>query len=142
MFAPPRLSVCVLVAALAALASLPYTLNNVAVSYEYKGEFDKADTLIREALAVEERVHGKKSPNYGDLLRTFASIRDEQGRRAEADSLIRESVSVLRAALGPNHANYLRALNMRATLRYVANDMRSAAAASREVTQSIGKGTR
>ncbi len=122
------------------LASLPYTLNNVAVSYEYKGEYAKADSLVQEALGIEARLHGKESPNYGDLLRSLASIRDESGQQHEADSLIRESVRIMRITLGPDHPNYLRALNMRATLRYAANDMRTAASAAREVTLSIGRG--
>ncbi|MBV6521212.1 MAG: Serine/threonine-protein kinase PknD [Gemmatimonadaceae bacterium] len=124
----------------ASLEAFPYSLNNVAVSYQYRGEFAKADSLVREALGVEARVHGKTSPNYGDLLRTLASIRDESGKGEEADSLIRESLRVLRASLGPNHANYLRSLNMHAMLRYGANDLHEAVAAAREVTAAIGNG--
>lgn len=121
-------------------ASLPYSLNNMAVSYAYKGMFAKADSFVQEALAIEARLHSKESPNYGDLLRSLASIRDDLGKQAEADSLIRESIRILKSTLGPTHANYLRALNMRAMLRYTANDMPAAVEAAREVTGAIGKG--
>ena len=122
------------------LAALPYTLNNVSVSYQYKGDFARAETLLVEALAVEARVHGRGSANYGNLLRNQASVRDEQGDRLGADSLIRESIRLLRATAGPHHAEYLRSVAMLAQLRYAANDMPGTVAAAREVAGEIGKG--
>lgn len=119
---------------------LPYTLNNVAVSYQYRGEFAKADSLMIEALAVEERLHGRKSVNYGNLLRNLASVRADLNKQSEADSLIRESIAILRATVGEHHTEYLRSVSMLAQLLYQWNDMRGSVVASREVVAEIGKG--
>ncbi len=124
----------------AAQQHLPYTLNNVAVSYQYRGEYAKADSLMIEALAVEERLNGRKSVNYGNLLRNLASVRADLNKQSEADSLIRESISILRTTVGEHHTEYLRSVSMLAQLLYQWNDMRGSVVASREVAAEIGKG--
>ncbi|MCC6930339.1 MAG: tetratricopeptide repeat protein, partial [Gemmatimonadaceae bacterium] len=124
----------------ASRVSLPYTLNNLAVALMYRGEYEKADTLMREALAVEASVHGRKSPNYGSLLRGYADLHDQMGERATADSIVHESMRVLEASVGPHHTEYLRAVTLLAQLRYTANDMRGTVEAARRVVPEIGKG--
>ncbi|MBK7832715.1 MAG: tetratricopeptide repeat protein [Gemmatimonadetes bacterium] len=124
----------------ASMSTLPYALNNLAVSYEYKGEHARADSLMREALAVERRIRGPESVYAGNIMRAYASLRDDMGDRAGADSLMRESLRILRAALGPTHADYLRTVSMLAQLRYSANDMEGTITYAREVAAQIGKG--
>ena len=121
------------------LAGLPYTLNSVAVSYTYKGELAKAESLTVEALEAEARVHGRESFNYGSLLRAYSSLLDDLGQRARADTMIRESMRVLRATAGAGHSEYVRSVAMLAQLRYTANDMPGTIAAAREVVGEIGK---
>jgi len=120
--------------------SLPYTLNNLAVAYMYRGEREKADTLMREALAVEASVHGRKGPNFGSLLRGYADLRDQMGAHAEGDSLIHESIRVLEASVGVHHTEYLRAVSLLAQMRYMANDMQGTIDAARRVVPEIGAG--
>ncbi|MEP7380823.1 MAG: serine/threonine-protein kinase [Gemmatimonadota bacterium] len=122
------------------LASLPYTLNNLSVSYQYQGDFARAESLAVEALQVEARVHSSHSSNYGNLLRNYASIRTDLGDPAAADSLIRESIRLLLSTAGPHHAEYLRSVSMFAQLRYEANDMPGTVVAARVVVAEIGKG--
>ncbi|MBK6458817.1 MAG: serine/threonine protein kinase [Gemmatimonadetes bacterium] len=124
----------------ASMSTLPYALNNLAVSYEYKGDHARADSLMREALAVERRIRGPESVYAGNIMRAYASLRDDMGDRAGADSLMRESLRILRAALGPAHADYLRTVSMLAQLRYSANDMEGTITYAREVAAQIGKG--
>jgi eukaryotic-like serine/threonine-protein kinase len=124
----------------ASLSSLPYALNNVAVSLTYKGDYARADSFMREAMEVERRIRGRESMYAGNLLRAWASLKDEMGERAVADSLVRESVRILRIALGPTHADYLRSLAMLAQLRYTSNDMQGTIDVARDVEAQIGKG--
>jgi hypothetical protein len=124
----------------ASRAALPYTLNNLSVSYQYKEDFARAESLAREALEAEAGVHGRRSFNYGSLLRNLASVLDERGKGGAADSAVRESMAVLRATAGPEHPEYLRSVNMLATLRYQADDMPGTVAAAREVAAAIGRG--
>lgn len=122
----------------ASLASLPYTLNAVAVSYTYQGKFAAAESLLVEALQVEAQVHSATSFNTGSLLRSYASVLDEMQQRDKADTLIRRSIKVLRDAAGPTHNEYLRSVSMLAQMRYTANDMPGAVTAAREVIANIG----
>lgn len=122
----------------ASLASLPYTLNSVAVSYVYRGEFAKAETLLLEALQTEARVHTDSSYNTGSLLRSYASLLDEMQQPAKADSLARRSIAVLRRTAGATHYEYLRSVALLAQLRYGASDMPGTVAAAREVMAQVG----
>ena len=124
----------------ASLSSLPYALNNLSVSYSYKGDYPRADSLMREAMEVERRIRGPASMYAGNMLRAWASLKDEMGERAVADSLVRESIRILRVALGPTHADYLRSLAMLAQLRYTSNDMPGTIEVAREVEAQIGRG--
>jgi len=124
----------------ASLSTLPYVLNNLSVSYSYKGEFVRADSLMREAMDVERRIRGPQSVYAGNLLRTWASLTDEMGDKVLADSLVRESIRILGATLGTGHADYLRAVAMLAQLRYTANDMPGAILYGRQVASEIGRG--
>ncbi len=122
------------------LSALPYTLNSVSVSYAYKGEFAKAESLVVEALEAESRVHGPASFNTGNLLRSYASLLDDMGQQARADTLIRRSVDILTAAAGPSHYETLRSRSTLAQMRYTVNDMPGTIAEARRVVAEIGRG--
>ena len=126
----------------AGLFSMTYSLNNLAVTHTYQGEFARAESLLREAVAVHARCCGQAAPTYAELLKSLGSVIDQAdpARHAEADSLAAEAVARLREALGPTHANYLRAVNNLAELRYTAGDARSAATLAAEVVAAIGGG--
>ncbi len=122
------------------MAGLPYTLNNLSVSYTYLGDFDKAAELAREALDAEIRASGHKTANYGNLLRNYASVLDEQKKFSEADSVIRESMDLLRSTVGAGHTEYIRSVNMHSMLRYRVDDMLGAIKSAREVVAAVGGG--
>jgi len=120
------------------LEALPYTLNALAVSYQYKGNFAKAETLLTEALDVERRVHGPESVNYGELLRARASIIVDLGRPDAADSAVMQSIAVLRRGVGPTHPSYLRSVFLAAEMRYNRGDVAASVDLAREVVTQIG----
>jgi eukaryotic-like serine/threonine-protein kinase len=124
----------------ASLSTLPYVLNNLAVSYTYKGELARADSLMHEAMEVERRIRGPESVYAGNILRAWGSLKDDMGEKGVADSLVRESIRILGVTLGTRHADYIRSVAMMAQLRYTANDMPGAIAYGREVAEAIGKG--
>lgn len=121
------------------MASLPYTLIGVAVSYAYQGRLAAAESLVIEALDTEARVHGPESFNTGSILRMYASLLDDMDQPERADSTIRRSIAVLTRVAGPTQYETLRSKAMLAQLRYSDNDMQSAIAAAREVLPEIGK---
>jgi len=120
------------------LDALPYTLNALAVSYQYKNNLAKAESLLVEALDVEQRVRSTTSVAYGELLRGLASVIADRQRPAEADSVIEESIVVLRKAVGGSHPSYLRSVYAAAELRYVHGDLTRAIAGAEEVVAQIG----
>lgn len=121
-------------------ADLPYTLNSLAVSHQYREEYREADTLIGEAIQIHRQTQPGPSVIYGDLLRSRASIAVELGRPAFADSLVKESVSVLRDVVGATHPNYLRSVYLDAELRYGRGDVTGAGTGAEEVVRQIGTG--
>jgi serine/threonine-protein kinase len=121
-------------------ADLPYTLNSLAVSHQYREEYREADTLIGEAIQIHRQTQPRPSVIYGDLLRSRASIAVELGRPAFADSLVKESIAVLRDVVGANHPNYLRSVYLDAELRYGRGDVTGAGTGAQEVVRQIGTG--
>jgi tetratricopeptide (TPR) repeat protein len=91
-------------------------------------------------MAVERRIRGPESVYAGNLLRAWASLKDDMGDKPLADSLARESIRILGKALGTRHADYIRSVAMLAQLRYTANDMPGAIRFGQEVANEIGKG--
>lgn len=124
----------------ASLAALPYTLQSVATSYMYDGDVARADSLLKEAAQVEERVHGPESFNMGGILRAYANLLGEMDRYPEADSVINRSVGILSRAAGPNHYETLRSKTVRAQLLFEEGDMPATVQAARAVTAQIGLG--
>jgi len=122
----------------ASLEALPYTLSAVAVSYQYQQRWAEAESLLIEAMNVEKRAHGAQSPMYGNVLRFYASVLDDQQRAPAADSAIRRSIDVLRASVGTRHPDYIKSVAARAQQRLSANDVSTAVLLSREVVVMIG----
>jgi len=120
------------------LAALPYTLQGLSVSYTYSGDYAKGDSLARESLAAEERVHGKRSRNYGNLLINLANVKSSLGEHEAADSAIREAIDVLRETLGPQHPDFIAAHSIWAALRVFFNDSATTEKAARVVVDAIG----
>ncbi len=118
--------------------ALPLTLANVAVAYTYRGDFERAEALAREALGVEEEVNGSDSHMYGNLLRGHASALSELDRLEEAESAARQSLEVLAARAGRDHPDYVRSSNVLASIRFSAGDMPGTVEAARTVVDAIG----
>ena len=120
------------------LAALPYTLQGLSVSNAYAGDFAKADSQAREALAAEERVHGTRSRNYGNLLINLANVSSGLGHHEAADTAIRAAIEVLRETLGTEHPDYIAAHSIWAALRASVKDWATTERAARVVVDAIG----
>ncbi len=123
----------------ASRADLPFTLNNLSVSYQYAGDYVRAESLAREGLEVARKYHGAESVVGAEMLKSVASLLSDVGRHAEADTLIREATRVMRQLLGPRHPNYLRGMLNQAQILYARGDVRGALAAADVVVPEIGR---
>jgi serine/threonine-protein kinase len=117
---------------------MTYTLNNLAVSHRYRGEYAAAESLVREALVIERELGGMRTPMYGDLLNSLAGVTEDREDYPGADSLYAQSIGVLRAVLGPDHPNTLRALANHARVRLQLGRPAEAATMAQAVVDRIG----
>jgi tetratricopeptide (TPR) repeat protein len=79
-------------------------LLDAADVYEGRGEIDRAEVLIREALTIRRALYGNRHSLVASNLSILASLLASKAGSAEAaDSLFREAEAVLRAAYPDGH---------------------------------------
>ena len=59
-------------------------LNNLAALYLGQGQYDEAEPLFRQALAIVEKAQGPEHPNVAISLENCAELLGNLGRDAEA----------------------------------------------------------
>jgi serine/threonine-protein kinase len=79
-------------------------LIDAADVYESRGEIDRAEVLIREALTIRRALYGNHHSLVASNLNMLASLlASKPGNAVAVDSLFRESEAVLRAAYPDGH---------------------------------------
>ncbi|WP_148712897.1 serine/threonine-protein kinase [Corallococcus sp. AB030] len=72
-------------------------------SLEQQSRSSEALPVLQQALALQERLHGRDSPRLARALLTMASTQRSMGRAEEALATIQRARKVLEAAYGPDH---------------------------------------
>ena len=67
------------------------------------GKYDKAKTILEQALATRERVFTGDNPTVASSLNKLAALHYRQGRFAQAEPLFTRALAVWEKALGPDH---------------------------------------
>ncbi len=78
-------------------------LNNLAVFYGSKGDFQAAEPLHREALRIILKLYGEDHRIVGYTLYNLGGILESQGKIAEAEALYRRALAVRTRVLGEKH---------------------------------------
>jgi tetratricopeptide (TPR) repeat protein len=75
-------------------------LHALAQVRQAQKKYDDAEKLYQSALALsrDDKVYGSKHPVVGEILCTFASLHDAQGKFGLADAQFREGFTILEAA--------------------------------------------
>jgi serine/threonine protein kinase/tetratricopeptide (TPR) repeat protein len=81
-------------------AELRNTLGEV---YLELGEFDRAETMVSEALALRKELLGNEHEKVAGSLDNLANVLKSQGKLAEAESRYREVLALRRKLLGNEH---------------------------------------
>ena len=81
-------------------AELFQTLGGI---YQQLGNLDRADTLLRDALARRTALSGDSSADVGASLIALGILRTDQAQYAAAESLARAGLAITRATLPPTH---------------------------------------
>ena len=79
------------------------SLNDRAVVLEAKGDYDGAEALRRQALAIYLEHHGERHHSVGYTKYMLAYARLRRGDDAGAEPLLREAVAAYGAWYGPEH---------------------------------------
>jgi non-specific serine/threonine protein kinase/serine/threonine-protein kinase len=89
-------------------AKLMLTMGNV---YTKLGLYDRAASVLEDALAVTENVHGEDHLEVGNSLRNLGIVYDSQGRYEDAARSFERSLAIFEETLGPDDLDVAKALN-------------------------------
>ena len=76
------------------------------------GQFAEAESRLRRALEIKERVWGTESASYAETLQMLATSLVKQGKYQEAEKLMRRVLATKREELGIGHQGYADALRI------------------------------
>ena len=79
------------------------SLNNLGLTYKTRGQFAKAELLLKRALRVYKKALGPAHPHVAAVLSNLATLYGSQGKHAEAESLHKQALVIAEDALGPDH---------------------------------------
>jgi tetratricopeptide (TPR) repeat protein len=79
------------------------SLVNLGVLHWDLGDFAKALSLSKEALAMDEAIFGPEHPEVASDLTNVAKLLEEMGNWIEARAHLERALAILEKTLGPNH---------------------------------------
>ncbi|MBI9018095.1 MAG: tetratricopeptide repeat protein [Phycisphaerae bacterium] len=80
-------------------------LNNLGLLYRQLAQYDKAEPLYKQALAIDEEVLGKDHPEVATACNNLASLYSDTNRLKEAEPLMLRALAINEKALGKDHPN-------------------------------------
>ena len=92
------------------------TKANLADSLSRMGEHSKAEELLCNANATEERLHGPDDARTLQTASMLGRALEVQGKHAEAEAVYRPTLAARRRVLGPDHPHTLRSMHNLAIL--------------------------
>ena len=101
------------------------------------GDYDGAEKLYVEALAMRHRLLGDKHPLIAVTLANLARVRQTKGDLAGAQATFREALAMQQQTLGEVHPDVAATLNNLAFLQYALGDKPAAVANEREALRVL-----
>jgi tetratricopeptide (TPR) repeat protein len=80
------------------------SLNDLGSVLRLNGDLSGAETLLRQALAINRKTRGDDHPNTATTLHDLALIAAARGDYPTAESMLRQALAIQRATLGEKHA--------------------------------------
>jgi CHAT domain-containing protein/Tfp pilus assembly protein PilF len=87
------------------------SLNDLAVLYDQKADYPRAEALYVRALGIREKALGPDHVDVAESLHNLALLCSKAGDYARAESLYVRSLAIYEKALGPDHPGVALALN-------------------------------
>ena len=91
-------------------------MNDLASWLENRAEYDEAELLYRQALAILEKALGPEHPNVATILNNLAGLYHAQGRYGQAEPLYQRALAIRKKVPGPDHPDVATGLNNLAEL--------------------------
>ena len=85
--------------------------DNLAITYQNLGQFQKAEQLLKNALAVREKILGEKHPSISFSFNNLAVLYQGIGRVEEAELLYKKSLEVIESVYGKNSRQSANTIN-------------------------------
>ena len=109
------------------------SLNDLGLMLYYdKGDYDHAEQLLRESMAMKRRLLGDKHPEIATSLSNLADVLHNKGDLVGAEKQYQQSLAMYRELLGNEHPSVARTLNNLAFVYYDKGDVRAALETERE----------
>jgi len=80
------------------------------------GQYEEAQPLLEQALAIRKKALGPEHPDVATTLRNLAELYGVQGQYAKAEPLDQQALAIDKKALGPEHPSVASDLNNLAVL--------------------------
>ncbi|MEM7066502.1 MAG: tetratricopeptide repeat protein [Cyanobacteria bacterium P01_B01_bin.77] len=88
-----------------------WSLNSLAMLYDYQSRYTEAELLLKEALSIRKRLLGEMHSDVAQNLHDLAWIYKNQGRYSEAELLYQKSLPMFKKLLGIEHPMVAESLN-------------------------------
>ena len=116
---------------------LALAIHNLAELLYEDGNYDAAEELYTEALAMRRRLLGDKHPLIAGTLSSLGLVRQARGDLAGAEAMFREALAVQQQTLGEVHPDIATTLNNLAFVQYARGDRPAALANEREALRIL-----
>jgi tetratricopeptide (TPR) repeat protein len=101
-------------------------LNNWGLSLTLSGEYGEAESVLRRALAISEKLRGDQDPETGTRLDNLAALLHRKGAYVAAEPLHRRALTITEKAQGAEHPDTGTRLNNLAELLRAKGDYAAA----------------
>jgi tetratricopeptide (TPR) repeat protein len=91
-------------------------LYNAGSYLEARVQYEEAEPMLREALAIGEKRYEVDHSDTSDLLQALAKIYSKQGKEEEAEPLMQRALAIREKTLGPEHFRTAQTLNALAVI--------------------------
>ena len=88
-----------------------HSLNNLGLTYDKQGQYDKAEPLYQKASKICKKVFEKKNPRIAININNLARMYQKQGRYDEAETLYKQALNGRKEAWGVKHYYTAQSLN-------------------------------
>ncbi len=104
--------------------ALAEAINDLASMLEDNNQYNEAEALFNESLAMMRRLYGNKHPYIATALTNLALLEMKKGDLARSESTYREVLAMQRELLGDNHPDVAETLSKIAFVQYESGNKR------------------